>query len=80
MDSRETAQQGLALLKQAILSELAANPSGLSNADIVNRLELQSDFEGENKNYLSWSILGLLVGEGKVKHAGERQKKRYFLA
>lgn len=77
MDNRKAAQMGLALLKEAILSELASGP--LSNADLVHRLAIPSDFEGENRNYLSWSVLGLLVGEGLVGYQGERQAKVYFL-
>ena len=70
------AQDGLALIKQAIVAELAAHPYCLSNAEIVSRLDLESDFEGQNRNYLSWSILGLLIGEGKVSYSGKRQSKR----
>jgi hypothetical protein len=77
MDNRTTAHQGLDLLKKAVLSELEFGP--LSNADLVHRLEIASDFEGKNRNYLSWSILGLLVGEGKVGYRGSRQDRVYFL-
>ncbi len=77
MDNRKVAQLGLELLKEAILSELADGP--LANIDLVNRLDIPSDFEGENQNYLSWSILGLLVGEGLVEYKGERKTKVYFL-
>ncbi len=77
MNNRIAAKVGLELLKEAILSELASGP--LSNAELVHRLNIPSDFEGENRNYLSWSILGLLVGEGLVGYQGERQAKVYFL-
>lgn len=77
MDNRATAQKGLDLLKEAILRELAGGP--LSNADVVHRLGLESDFEGRNRNYLSWSILGLLIGEGRVAYRGERQDRVYLL-
>jgi hypothetical protein len=71
------AQQGLTLLKEAVLGELASGP--LSNADVVHRLDIASDFEGKNRNYLSWSILGLLVGEGKVEYRGRRHDRVYFI-
>lgn len=75
----EKAQVGLELIKEAILSELKAHTHGMTNAEIVNKLKLESDFEGEQRNYLSWSILGILVGEGKIKYTGERQHKTYSL-
>jgi hypothetical protein len=77
MDNRAKAQNGLTLLKEAILRELESGP--LSNADLVHRLDMASDFEGKNRNYLSWSILGLLVGEGRVGYEGTRHERVYFL-
>ena len=79
INNRDRAQVGLELIKQAIQSELKANSHGLTNAEIAHKLELESDFEGENRNYLSWSILGILIGEGKVRYVGERQNKTYHL-
>ena len=79
VSNRERAQVGLELIKEAILSELKAHPHGMTHAEIVHKLELESDFEGENRNYLSWSILGILIGEGKIKYTGERQNKTYSL-
>jgi hypothetical protein len=77
MENFDTAQQALAMLKAAILAELEHGP--LSNADLVHRLGLESDFEGKNKNYLSWSILGMLVGEGTVAYRGTRLDRVYYL-
>jgi hypothetical protein len=77
MDNRKAAHLGLELLKEAVLSELASGPC--SNAELVHRLDIGSDFEGENRNYLSWSILGLLIGENLVGYRGTRQTREYFL-
>lgn len=63
----EKAQLGLGLLKEAILELAAVNPKGITNADAVNCLGLQSDHGGKQRNYLSWSVLGVLMREGKVK-------------
>jgi uncharacterized protein len=63
----EKAQLGLNLLKESILELAAANPKGIRNSDAVGHLGLQSDHAGQNKNYLSWSILGILMREGRVK-------------
>ena len=79
VSNRERAQVDLELIKEAILSELKAHSHGMTNADVVHQLGLESDFEGQNRNYLSWSILGILIGEGKVMYTGERQNKTYHL-
>lgn len=63
----ERAQLGLEFLKNAILELARANPAGLSNADAASLLGLRSDYLGRQKDYLSYSVLGLLMREGKVK-------------
>jgi len=76
MKPHEQAQQGLELLKEAILGILAQKSDGLRNADIAELLEIRSDYQGEQKDYLSWSVLGLLLNEGKVVRKGNK----YFVA
>lgn len=63
----ERAQLGLDLLKTAILELAKANAGGISNSDAASLLGLRSDYRGRQKDYLSYSILGLLLREGKVK-------------
>ena len=63
----EKAQLGLDLLKESILELASANPDGIRNADAVSHLGLQSDHDGQQRNYLSWSVLGILMREGKVQ-------------
>jgi hypothetical protein len=79
VSSYDKAQAGLEMIKDAILSELEHHPHGMTNAEIVHKLGLESDFEGQMRNYLSWSILGILLGEGKIKSTGERRNKSYHL-
>jgi uncharacterized protein len=62
----EKSQIGLSLLKDAIFELAQANPDGITNADSSKSLGLQSDYLGGSKDYLTWSILGLLMREGKV--------------
>jgi hypothetical protein len=69
----EKAQIGLELLKAAVFELAQANPQGIMNADASKSLGLQSDYAGGSKDYLAWSILGLLMREGKVVR-GERRK------
>jgi len=71
---REKAQLGLKLLKDAILELAKANPNGIQNSDAVKTLGLQSDYQGGSKDYLVWSILGILMREGKmVRSDGTRR-------
>jgi len=72
----EKAQQGLSLLKEAILEILEQKQDGLTNAEIADLLEIRSDYQGTQKDYLSWSVLGLLFNEGKIVRKG----RKYFLA
>ncbi len=62
----EKAQLGLALLKDAVLELAKANPKGITNSDTASALGLRSDYGGGSKDYLSYSILGLLMREGKL--------------
>jgi hypothetical protein len=80
MSPKESAQAGLAQIKIAVLDHLAAHPEGCTNADVGKALELQSDFEGEQAGYLSWSVLGLLVNEEKVRYElkGKKKGRIYF--
>lgn len=71
---REKAQLGLSLLKEAILEFAKANPKGISNSDAASLLGLRSDYGGGSKDYLSYSIIGLLMREGKVERDGSSRK------
>jgi hypothetical protein len=63
---KERAQQGLSLLKDAVLELTKANRLGVTNSDVASLLGLRSDYGGGSKDYLSFSILGILMREGKV--------------
>lgn len=63
----ERAQLGLEFLKRAILDLAQANPGGISNSDAASLLGLRSDYRGRQKDYLSYSVLGLLLREGRLK-------------
>lgn len=67
----ERSQLGLELLKTAIVELAKANPDGISNSDAASVLGLRSDYRGRQKDYLSYSILGLLLREGRVKRRGD---------
>jgi hypothetical protein len=80
MNPPEKARAGLGLLKEAVCDYLAQHPDGRTNADVARDLQLESDFQGQQKNYLSWSVLGLLVNEGKVRYDARSGRKLYCLA
>ncbi|MCE5340262.1 MAG: hypothetical protein LLF92_03935 [Planctomycetaceae bacterium] len=75
MTPNDKAQEGVNLLKQAIIETLKIHPEGLRNVDIANILDIRSDFLGANKDYLSWSIIGLLLNENII----ERKGRKYFI-
>lgn len=70
----EKAQIGLQLLKDAVLELAKANPNGISNSDTASVLGLRSDYGGGSKDYLSYSVLGLLMREGRVKRLESSRK------
>ena len=57
----------LGLLCGVVLDLAKANPDGISNADVARSLGLQSDYQGGSINYLSYSLLGLLLADGRVQ-------------
>jgi 2-dehydro-3-deoxyphosphogalactonate aldolase len=64
------AHKALASLKDAILDVLAIHKDGLTNSQIAEALDLRSDYLGANKDYLTWSILGLLLNEKRITRVG----------
>lgn len=64
--TKEKAQLGLALIKESVLELAKANPTGISNSDAANLLGLRSDYGGGSKDYLSYSVIGILMREGKL--------------
>ena len=67
---------GLELIKSAVMELAKANPKGIGNSDAAKYLGLQSDYGGGSKDYLSYSILGLLMKEGRLK----RDEKKKHIA
>ena len=69
------AQEGLRLIENAILRLLEANPQGLRNFEIAELLGLRSNSSGNQRNYLTYSVLGNLIDEGKIAKEGIRYRK-----
>jgi hypothetical protein len=71
----EKAQMSLDLLKSAVMELAKANPEGIKNSDAAKYLGLQSDYGGGSKDYLSYSILGILMKEGRIVR---NEKKKHI--
>jgi len=76
MNANQKAQLGLATIKEAILEILEEHRGGLKNSEIADMLGLRSDYLGGQKDYLTWSVLGLLLND----HIIQRKDRRYILA
>lgn len=77
LGAREKAQLGLGLLKDAVLELAKVNSKGVRNSDVSKALGLQSDYAGGSKDYLAWSVLGLLMREGKMKRDNSLGRGRH---
>lgn len=62
----EKAQLGHTFLKDAITEFIKANPNGVKNSEVARYLDLHSDNNGKQKDYLPYSVLGNLVRENKI--------------
>jgi len=62
----EKSQMALELMKSAVMELAKANPVGITNSDAAKYLGLQSDYGGGSKDYLSYSVIGLLMKEGRL--------------
>ncbi len=78
MTPQQKAAAGLANIKDAIVDYLAQHPDGVQHSQIVSDLGLESDYEGKQKNYLSWSAIGLLLAERRVRYERRGSTKLYF--
>ena len=72
----ERAQGGLGILKQSVLDLVQANPQGVTNADVASALGIRSHYMGASKDYLSFSLLGLLLNEHRIV----KREGRYLAA
>jgi hypothetical protein len=72
------AAMGLALLKEAILDHLEAHSAGLRNGDLAKDLGLESSHDGRQQDYLTYSVLGLLMKEQQVDKV-DRGGKAYYI-
>ena len=70
MSSMKKVDEAVTTLKDAIEELLVQHPEGLRNFEVAEELDLHSSQDGKQKDYLSWSLLGLLMREGRVAREG----------
>ena len=71
----ELAQLGLKILKSSVYRLVRENgKKGIQNSSTARVLGLNSDYLGNQKDYLSYSILGLLLREDKIERVEESGK------
>jgi hypothetical protein len=78
LESRFKSQLGLRLIKEGLLEYVSMHAEGVAHSKIVSDLGLESNYEGRQKNYLSFSVLGLLVNEGHVRYEKRGRNKVYI--
>jgi hypothetical protein len=74
----EKAQVGLKLLKDSIAALAEENPKGITNSDCAHYLGLQSSHDGNQEDFLTYSILGLLKKEGILLDEKIKNRRKYF--
>lgn len=80
MKPSERAKAARVELEAAILDYLRARPEGAINNEIARDLGLESDFDGRQKNYLTYSLLGGLMTKGQVVREEVDGKKPFKAA
>ena len=73
----EKAQLGLQLLKDSTLTLAEENPDEVTNSDCAHYLGLQSNNEGKQQDYLTYSVLGLLIKEGALTSSKVGSRRKY---
>lgn len=66
LNLRDRAQFALKELEETIVQFVAQTP-GVRNIEIVRALGLESSYQGKQKNYLSWSLVGRLLADGRLQ-------------
>jgi hypothetical protein len=79
MTAHDKAQAGISLLKEALIEYLATQPKGVKGVQIVEALGLQTQYRGQQKTFLAWSVMGQLLYEGKIRSEKTGRYRYWFL-
>lgn len=77
-DAIMKAQLGLKLIKEAIVAFINENPQGITNSNFAHYLGLQSNNQGRQQDYLTYSILDLLIADGEIKSEKMNNRRIYI--
>ena len=66
LEADSLAHEGLRRIENAILELLHRNPQGLRNAQIAEILGIRSIVRGGQRDYLTYSVLGGLLAQGRI--------------
>ena len=66
------------MLEEVILTALSQHPNGLYNSELARALRLESDYKGRQTNYLTYSLLGGLLAQGRIREE-KRDRRIYYL-
>jgi hypothetical protein len=72
--AEERASVGREILLQAVLDLLEVNPQGVTNSEIASVLGLRSEHLGGAKDYLSYSLLGILLSRKAIGKSGGKYR------
>ena len=75
-DRKSIAAQHRTALVDLIVEHVRDNPDQ-TNAEIAAELGLESDFEGKQRNYLSFSLLADAVASGCIRRTKAGKNVRY---
>ncbi|MEQ1640824.1 MAG: hypothetical protein ABL881_08435 [Novosphingobium sp.] len=77
MTPRDRAIEARSELESAILDYLKSKADGATNVEVARDLGLESGLSGNQKNYLSYSLLGELKERGLIKREEVEGRKTY---
>lgn len=80
-DLNARSRKALEELEMCVEQLLQDTPEGLRNSDIADALGLRSSMNGSQKDYLTYSVLGILMQQGRViKDSGRAHSVVYRVA
>jgi hypothetical protein len=72
VEAYDLAQEGILLLKGAIIRVLADHPEGLKNSDIGRRLGVNADFLADQQGWFQYTVLKIMELERTVEQVRSR--------
>ena len=60
------------LLEDSVLAMVLVNEDGVRNVDVARWLDLRSAHGGRQRDYLTYSVLGNLLADGRIRQQGGR--------